>query len=425
MKKTLVIVPHQDDETNLVGNIMDVLTRDEVYVLYSSIDTNPERAVIRKREAIAACAVWGIDKEHILFLDYPDTANRAGKHFYTDGDKRVEKSIEDIILSIKPDIIFATDFDFHSDHRMLSLAFEHAMGKVLMEHSGYRPCVLKGFCYETAYYGVEDYRATTTNLTLQKLAPISNASYKWDKRISVKSIDKERIIWKRKAYKALACHKSQYAVLHAKSIVNDDNVFWNRRTDNLLYDSNLTTSSGDAEKLRDFLILDTYDIIEENPRVVDYSKADWLPAENKSWVNAEWKQKIKIDRIVFHGSVNMNEEKAINLLIYADGNLIGTVDKINPYGRDTIFKTEEFECRKIRMEFDAPGIALSEIEVLHGDANIPYDNGMLIDLKRNIFKDCYNDLGYKIIVFITRLGRKFRKFRDVIFFGQQITRFFA
>lgn len=28
----LIIVPHQDDETNLVGNIMDVLTQYEVYV---------------------------------------------------------------------------------------------------------------------------------------------------------------------------------------------------------------------------------------------------------------------------------------------------------------------------------------------------------------------------------------------------------
>lgn len=409
-KKILILVPHQDDETNLVGNIMDVLTRDEVYVLYSSIDTNPENAVIRKREAIAACAVWGIDKEHIIFLDYPDTANRAGKHFYTDDDKRVEKSIEDIILSIKPDIIFATDFDFHSDHRMLSLAFEHTMGKVLREHSKYRPCVLKGFCYETSYYGVEDYTATCTNLTVQKSDPISNASYEWDKKVSVKSIEKERIIWKRKTYKALACHKSQYAVLHAKSIVNDDNVFWNRRTDNLLYDSILTASSGNAEKLNDFLILDTYDIIEKNPRVVDYSEADWLPDTNKSWVNAEWEQKIKFDRIVFHGSVNSTEEKSINLLIYADGNQIGTVDKINPFGRDTVFKTEEIECREIRMEFDAPSIALSEIEVLLGDAVIPYDNGMHIGLQRNIVKDRYNDMGYKILVFITRLGRKIRKF---------------
>ena len=95
----LIIVPHQDDETNLVGNIMDVLTQYEVYVLYSSIDTNHRHAIVRKQEATAACAVWGINREHIIFLDYPDTANKAGTHFYTNGDKRIEESIEKTILS--------------------------------------------------------------------------------------------------------------------------------------------------------------------------------------------------------------------------------------------------------------------------------------------------------------------------------------
>ena len=159
----LIIVPHQDDETNLVGNIMDVLTQYEVYVLYSSIDTNHRHAIVRKQEATAACAVWGINREHIIFLDYPDTANKAGTHFYTNGDKRIEESIEKTILSLKPVVVFATDFDFHSDHRMLSLAFDHVMGKILKEDHKYKPFVLKGFCYETAYYGVEDYVATDIN----------------------------------------------------------------------------------------------------------------------------------------------------------------------------------------------------------------------------------------------------------------------
>jgi len=75
---------------------MDVLTQYEVYVLYSSIDTNPRHAIVRKQEATAACAVWGINREHIIFLDYPDTANKVGTHFYTDGDKRIEESMQTI-----------------------------------------------------------------------------------------------------------------------------------------------------------------------------------------------------------------------------------------------------------------------------------------------------------------------------------------
>lgn len=405
-RKILILVPHQDDETNLVGNIMDILVQDEVYVLYSSIDTNPRQASVRKQEAIDACAVWKIDREHIIFLDYPDTPNREGEHFYTNGDKRIEKSIEENILSLKPDIIFATDFDFHSDHRMLSLAFEHVMGKLLKEIHDYRPFILKGFCYETAYYGVEDYVATKINLTVQKLASVSNASYQWDKKISIKSMEKERIIWERRTYKALNCHKSQYAVLHAQSIVNDDNVFWNRRTDNLLYDSRLTASSSDAEKLRDFLILDTNNIIEENPHLIDFSKANWSPDGKSAWITAEWKQKIKFDRIIFHGSLNTTEATTINSSIYADGNLIGQIDKINPYGRDTIFKSDVIECKELKIVFASDNIVLSEIEVLFGDVKFPFDIGEVLKINRNKLIDIYSEFGYKLIAFKTRLDRK-------------------
>lgn len=405
-KTTLIIVPHQDDETNLVGNIMDALTQSEVYVLYSSIDTNQRRAFVRKQEATAACAVWGINREHIIFLDYPDTANKAGAHFYTNGDKRIEESIEKTILFLKPDVIFATDFDFHSDHRMLSLAFDHVMGKILKENSNYKPFVLKGFCYETAYYGMEDYVATDINLTTPKQNPLSNVSYEWNKRVSIKTLEKNRIIWKRKAYKALVCHKSQYAVLHAKSIVNDDNVFWNRRTDNLLYDSKLTASSGNVEKLRDFLILDTSNIIEKNPYIIDYSKGTWAPNGNNAWVKAEWKKRVKFDRIIFHGSLNTIETRTINLLIYVDGNLIGRLDKINSYGRDTIFKSDVIECKELKIVFSSDNIELSEIEVLYGDEQFSFNTGEIKEIKRNKLVDGYSKLGFQVIVFKTRLKRK-------------------
>ena len=134
------------------------------------------------------------------------------------------------------------------------------------------------------------------------------------------------------------CRRKMIGVFddYAKSIINDDNVFWNRRTDNLLCNSQLTASSGDAEKLRDFLILDTSNIIEKNPYLINYSRGTWAPDGNNAWVKAEWKKNVKFDRIIFHGSLNTIETRTVNLTIYADGNVIGSVDKINPYGRDTI-----------------------------------------------------------------------------------------
>ena len=63
MMKALIIVPHQDDETNLAGNIIDVIMRQyDLYVLYSSLDANPTRGRIRKQEAIDA---YNLRKGHL------------------------------------------------------------------------------------------------------------------------------------------------------------------------------------------------------------------------------------------------------------------------------------------------------------------------------------------------------------------------
>ena len=161
MAKAFLIVPHQDDEVNLAGNIIDVIKEKyEIVVIYTSLDARPKNAQIRRREAYEACAVLGIDRDHVVFLEYPDSSNEAGHHFFMDEKDGVVQSVKDLILDQRPDEIFATDFDFHSDHRMCSLAFETAMGEILRETDDYFPLVLKGFCYETAYYGPEDYCAS-------------------------------------------------------------------------------------------------------------------------------------------------------------------------------------------------------------------------------------------------------------------------
>ena len=45
MGKLVIFVPHQDDETNLAGNILSYLVKQyDVYVVYSSLDANPDKA---------------------------------------------------------------------------------------------------------------------------------------------------------------------------------------------------------------------------------------------------------------------------------------------------------------------------------------------------------------------------------------------
>lgn len=412
MKKALLLVPHQDDETDLAGNIIDVIKEKfDLYVLYGSLDIRDREGRIRVGEAYKACAGWRIDKEHITFLRYPDTPNKAGSHFFTRERQKVVKEIEEFIKSLKPDIIFATDFDSHSDHRMLSLAFEEAMGKLLKSERNYTPIVLKGFCYETAFYGPEDYLASKPGKSLSKFDILSNASLEWNARLSIPSDEKPGVIWSRKAYKALAKHKSQYAVLHAKSIINADNVFWSRRTDNLMLQAKILAELGDASKLNDFMIIDTDDIITVNPRKIDYSRAVWRVEGISAEILIKWDRKNKIDRLIFHGNPNISSEKKVNIQLKTlDKTIYEGEIQIKAFGRATniSFREVETDSLVLKLVSNDKCIELSEIEAFYGDEIIPefVDNEYEIPGKDTGIINIVNDIGYRWIVLATKIKRK-------------------
>lgn len=50
LKKIIIFVPHQDDEINLVGNILDELVEHySVYIVYSSLEMDSKKAETRKK----------------------------------------------------------------------------------------------------------------------------------------------------------------------------------------------------------------------------------------------------------------------------------------------------------------------------------------------------------------------------------------
>ena len=416
MKKSLILVPHQDDEINLVGNIVDKIKNEyELYVVYSSLDVRSEYGKIRKQEAYASCVVWGIDAEHIIFLEYPDISNKEGKHYFTDGDHEIVDRLQEMIVTLKPDIIFATDFDYHADHRMLSLAFEEAMGKVLKACADYKPTVLKGFCYDTAYYGLEDYKASKPGKNeVVNRDILSNCSLEWKDRWSILGSEEPGFIWNRKAYKALSKHKSQYAVLHAKSIINADNVFWNKRTDNLMLNAHIESISGDVSKLNDFMVIDTDDIITIDPRNIDYSKVVWDSGSKNAEIKIYWDNDINIDRLIFHGNPNWTEDKQIEICILdAVGRKIADFSGMKSYGRNTEVCFDEICTHSLIVKFlsETIDIELSEIEAFCGDGRkcMLVDNDAIVPGKDNSIIDLIDNLGYKWIVFKTKVGRKILK----------------
>lgn len=430
MEKCLIFVPHQDDETNIAGNVLGRLNESyEVFIVYSSIDCDSKIARIRKKEAIAACDVWGINQSHIIFLNYPDTPNRKGKHFYSDiKNRKIVCDIEELIMLYMPELIIGVDFDSHSDHRMISLAVDEAIGKVIKwqyQNRGYEksyiPTVLKGFAYETAYYGPKDYCASNLGDTDIKTKNLANPSFEWERRISIKSDEKVQLIWRRKAYKALKCHHSQYAILHADSVINADNVFWQKRTDNLLFNNNVKviTSSGNAKKLTDFMVLDTKDIITENPREIDYSYANWKPSDddNLPSVFVSFGELTDVDHLVLHGSLNDEEDRMIHGAVYINNELITIVNQIRAYGRATYVKIGRKNVRSIRILFSPDdNIELCELEIFNnknqfGEVEV---KGLLnrksttqeVNRFAAICINTVNDLGFGLARLTNRLTRK-------------------
>ena len=405
----LIIVPHQDDEINLCGNILDVIVENwDLYIVYSSLDSRKQYGLQRKKEAIEACGVWGIDKDHIIFLEYPDTPNISMIHFFNDNPSAIISDIYNIIEKLRPSIFFVVDFDFHSDHRMLSITFEKAMGKILKDFPAYEPLVFKGFCYETAYYGVEDYCASMLKECVPTERNLSNPSWEWQKRISIQSVDNNRFIWKRKAFKALSKHKSQYATLHAKSIINSDNVFWIKRTDNLLKKAIITASSGETQKLTDFMVLDTNDIITLDHYNIDYSKALWIPYDNRPYIRINFVTPVVADKLVLHGSINSSVDISIHIqILINDRETIG-MNSIRSYARATEVQINRQLISTILIMFNE-SCSLSEIELFDGEMTIPEVlkiKSCRLFPKENRFINIANNCVYHIICILTKIRRK-------------------
>ena len=83
MKNCVILVPHEDDEINLCGNVLSkIVKKFNTYVIFSSIDVNPKMAAVRKQEAINSCHIFGIPSKNVIFLGFPDTPNDKKPHFF-------------------------------------------------------------------------------------------------------------------------------------------------------------------------------------------------------------------------------------------------------------------------------------------------------------------------------------------------------
>ena len=395
-KKVMVIVPHEDDELNLFGGLF------EEYLKYGSnvkvvFVTNGDLYLPREtriREAINALSEVGVTEDNIVFLGYGD--GYLYKHLYNayDGERLIseagfmethgadfhpafieehpftrENYIEDIkacILQEKPDVIFCNDYDSHTDHQAVSLAFEEAMGSILREGVGYQPVVYKGYAYSTAFYAPEDFYSDPNLLSTKNPYAgdrTEDGVYLWSERVRlpVSARSLSRSLYQCSVYRAAKEHESQNAKAHACSVISGDKVFWQRRTDSLCYTAEITVSSGEATKLNDFKLLDNRDLWSWAPPI----DGVWIPEKEDAQrqVSVSFPKETTVASLRLYG--NPSEEHSVKnaRILLSDGTELDT-GAIRSEGTEIFFeqpkKITGFTVTLLETEDNSAG--LTEIE---------------------------------------------------------------
>ena len=409
-KRVLLVVPHQDDELNLMCGAIDEYLRygSEVYVMYVTNGDNRVPAEQRLNEALAAVAVCGIDEEHVIFLGYGDwcltadgvplynadgvveskaghTATYAlaghppfrGGREYT--RENVLEDIRDAVLEYAPDVIYAVDCDMHPDHIMTSLLFDRAMGEIVAAGSGYEPLVYKGMAYSTAYTAPGDFYALNIGATADPgggLRAFAPGTYDWAARfrLPVSASSLSRSLWSSSSYQAASRHNSQDEDDRSTRAINGDKVFWRRETGSISYAARVTASSGDAALLTDFVLADTGNASAPADNVTGVWRpeaADEAPAITFTFDTPQTVYRVKLYD---------DPDPAANVLAarieFDDGSSVD-VTALDPLGAETEIITgrenvRSFTVHVTEYEGAAPGLTEAEVYSAPFDPAVSY-----------------------------------------------------
>ena len=312
----MVIVPHEDDEINVAGATIYGAIKEglHVFLVYVTNGDFQYKADIRYKEVTRMASIMNLPMENIHFLGFPDNSgkellatrervfiNHAGfsethgsygiidyPTQYMGGPlsytyNNLVLAIKDIIGRFKPSTIIAIDEDVHVDHQLTSIAVEESICKVVKENSNYTPKVLKSFAYDTDFESINDYYAMHLQSTVQNRAWIvadflstNNPMLLWEDRIRIPVPPDCRSLSLvgNPMFRALGAHMSQSSYKHGPKLINGDQIFWQRRTDNLVLHATVTATSGNISKINDFLRYDSYDVTKKIANPEDYT---WIP----------------------------------------------------------------------------------------------------------------------------------------------------
>ena len=292
-----------------------------------------------------------------------------------------------MLLKLRANIIFCVDFDSHQDHRTLSILFEEVLGEILSECRDYRPEVYKKFAYATAFTAAPDFYAQNLLATRKPKVGetdtydfdlIDRANYVWADRVRfpVPENCRQTVLKENPLAAAIFAHKSQRNQWNSLRILNSDEIFFERRTDNEIFSAKVTATSGDAKKVCDFKIIDTDDVAANPAR---FGNNLWQPSpdDTQRKIFFEWSEPAQVQRIIIYGNP-LDEMPAKIFLSLELANNFAVIDKarisldnvknfsveLPNHGRPLTLDTEKFFVTRAEIKIVDAGknFGLSEVE---------------------------------------------------------------
>lgn len=424
-RTVLALVPHQDDELNILGGVLEQFVDygSQVYIVYM---TNGDRNLdVEQRfaEAVAGMAECGIPESNLVLLGYGDGMEAQGQGVYAGEEDQLYYSstgcstthgtashpafregraytranltqdIRDVILHYKPDMIFCSDLDMHRDHQTLSLLFDRAMGEILQAQPDYTPTVFKGFAYSTAYEAPADFYALNMRSTQKPCEGAymeESSQYSWDARLRlpVSARALARSIYNSSLYRAMDHYRSQYPVKNIESMINGDKVFWQRETGSLSYGADISASSGDAQVLNDFMLLDK--------RAGQGADGVWATDETdqERRITIRFDEAKALCRLVLYDNPSP-EDNVLNVrVLFEDGSWLDT-GPLLPSGAATEISFDRRDSTVLELlitETEGSRAGLTELEVYDAPFTAPFQLIKLVNSSGDFVYDYY--LGY-------------------------------
>lgn len=413
-RSVMVVVPHQDDELNILGGVLEEYARygSDIYPVFITNGDYMGMAERRYQEALTVFECMGVPGENVIFLGYGDEWSPEGPHLYNAQRGEVLHShfgrtqtygtsiheayregrsytidhlmedLKSVILEYRPDVIFCSDYDHHIDHKAATLLFDKVMGVLLKEEPEYRPVVYKAYAYSTAWEAEQDFYGENLNSTRDPfVSPYGQkpAVYHWEDRVRfpVAGDTLSRSLVGSKAYKTLSVYDSQGATVKAGAVINGDKVAWRRDTESLCLLAQIEAASGRPELLNDFMLLENTDLSDGSRMPYD---GVWSPEGEDRSFTVKLAQPSQIYSIVLYDHPS-EEANVLNAQISFDNGMKLETGPLDPGGAATRIRVDGEDVQSFTMtllQTEGIGAGLTEVEAF---AQPPKQDGCFLKLQ--------------------------------------------